>query len=150
MNWKGYGRTQYLHNLMYYSGICLEEPTKTTKNLSGQSVSGEIFEPGTSRHEAELLITKPQRSVPLRYTSHLVLFKAFQSRTLRCAEHVDCMEEIQAQFYIILHWCKVELLTDESEPKLSFSADFSYQMSFTSTKCFGKQNVRMGMTSLVI
>jgi hypothetical protein len=49
MNWKGYGRKQSWSNLRNYPGICLEGLAKTTKNLSGQPVSGTRCKPGTSQ-----------------------------------------------------------------------------------------------------
>jgi hypothetical protein len=36
-------------NLRKYPGLCLEILRKSTKNLSGQPLSGPRFEPGTSR-----------------------------------------------------------------------------------------------------
>jgi hypothetical protein len=49
MNWKGCGRKRSLPYLRDYLVICLEGPRETTRNLSGLSVCGPRFEPGTSR-----------------------------------------------------------------------------------------------------
>jgi hypothetical protein len=49
MNWNGCGRRRSWPNLRYYPSICLEGPKKTTRNLSGEPVSGPRFQPGTSR-----------------------------------------------------------------------------------------------------
>jgi hypothetical protein len=64
MNWKVCGRKRSWHNLMYYSGICLEGLTKPTKNLSQDSrYPGRNFIPAPSEYDAGVLTTRPWRSL---------------------------------------------------------------------------------------
>jgi hypothetical protein len=52
MNWKGFEWKRSWPNLRYYSGICLQGLSKTTKNLSQDSCSpGRDLNPGPPEYE---------------------------------------------------------------------------------------------------
>jgi hypothetical protein len=64
MNWKGCGRKRSWPNLRYYPDICLEGLRKKTKNLSQFIRSpGRDLNPGPPEYEAEVLTTRPRRSM---------------------------------------------------------------------------------------
>jgi hypothetical protein len=53
-NWKGCTWKWSRSNLRHCPAICLEELKKTAKILSGELVTGQRFEPGTSRIQSSL------------------------------------------------------------------------------------------------
>jgi hypothetical protein len=61
INCKGCGRKHSWPNFGYYPGICLEELTKATKNLSGSLCQGRHLNPGSPEYEAGVLTTRPRR-----------------------------------------------------------------------------------------
>jgi hypothetical protein len=64
MNWRVHERKRLWPILRYYPGICLEGLWKTTKNVSRYSRSpGRDLNPGPSKYEVGVLLTRPRRSV---------------------------------------------------------------------------------------